>query len=183
MCIRDRSYPHHIINNALRKAKNTFYTNPRRQDNTHTSYLPLPTTSHNMCKKFLPKSILVSSSNVLPFKKIFKPRTHSDSFTSQCVYKIPCANCNNLYIGETHDFPRRNYQHKYDLLQDNPNSALTLHRSTHDHNININHMTPIIHIDNLQLRKLSESLSLIHISEPTRLLSISYAVFCLKKKK
>ena len=27
-----------------------------------------------------------------------------------------------------------------------------------------------------------ESLSLIHISEPTRLLSISYAVFCLKKK-
>ena len=26
------------------------------------------------------------------------------------------------------------------------------------------------------------ALSLIHISEPTRLLSISYAVFCLKKK-
>eukprot|EP00658_Telonema_sp_P-2_P065578 TRINITY_DN54789_c0_g1_i1.p2 TRINITY_DN54789_c0_g1~~TRINITY_DN54789_c0_g1_i1.p2 ORF type:complete len:121 (+),score=24.73 TRINITY_DN54789_c0_g1_i1:141-503(+) len=30
---------------------------------------------------------------------------------------------------------------------------------------------------------LTEGLSLIHISEPTRLLSISYAVFCLKKKK
>src|SRR5678815_2531550 len=29
----------------------------------------------------------------------------------------------------------------------------------------------------------SYRLSLIHISEPTRLLSISYAVFCLKKKK
>eukprot|EP00658_Telonema_sp_P-2_P006819 TRINITY_DN12573_c0_g2_i4.p1 TRINITY_DN12573_c0_g2~~TRINITY_DN12573_c0_g2_i4.p1 ORF type:complete len:406 (+),score=103.76 TRINITY_DN12573_c0_g2_i4:254-1471(+) len=29
----------------------------------------------------------------------------------------------------------------------------------------------------------AEGLSLIHISEPTRLLSISYAVFCLKKKK
>src|SRR5678815_5171810 len=28
-----------------------------------------------------------------------------------------------------------------------------------------------------------QTLSLIHISEPTRLLSISYAVFCLKKKK
>ena len=27
-----------------------------------------------------------------------------------------------------------------------------------------------------------QDLSLIHISEPTRLLSISYAVFCLKKK-
>ena len=30
--------------------------------------------------------------------------------------------------------------------------------------------------------KAAERLSLIHISEPTRLLSISYAVFCLKKK-
>ena len=29
----------------------------------------------------------------------------------------------------------------------------------------------------------SFELSLIHISEPTRLLSISYAVFCLKKNK
>eukprot|EP00658_Telonema_sp_P-2_P010009 TRINITY_DN13747_c0_g1_i1.p1 TRINITY_DN13747_c0_g1~~TRINITY_DN13747_c0_g1_i1.p1 ORF type:complete len:117 (+),score=36.38 TRINITY_DN13747_c0_g1_i1:431-781(+) len=29
----------------------------------------------------------------------------------------------------------------------------------------------------------ADNLSLIHISEPTRLLSISYAVFCLKKKK
>ena len=28
----------------------------------------------------------------------------------------------------------------------------------------------------------AQYLSLIHISEPTRLLSISYAVFCLKKK-
>src|SRR5678815_2050595 len=33
------------------------------------------------------------------------------------------------------------------------------------------------------LNKIDEDLSLIHISEPTRLLSISYAVFCLKKKK
>ena len=32
------------------------------------------------------------------------------------------------------------------------------------------------------LTLLPVALSLIHISEPTRLLSISYAVFCLKKK-
>src|SRR5678815_5680385 len=31
-------------------------------------------------------------------------------------------------------------------------------------------------------RLVVDDLSLIHISEPTRLLSISYAVFCLKKK-
>ena len=35
----------------------------------------------------------------------------------------------------------------------------------------------------LERREIFSVLSLIHISEPTRLLSISYAVFCLKKKK
>ena len=41
------------------------------------------------------------------------------------------------------------------------------------------------HITKERLDKLHAAfdLSLIHISEPTRLLSISYAVFCLKKKK
>src|SRR5678815_2851984 len=34
---------------------------------------------------------------------------------------------------------------------------------------------------NPSLKGISSGLSLIHISEPTRLLSISYAVFCLKK--
>ena len=33
------------------------------------------------------------------------------------------------------------------------------------------------------LEKLNKALSLIHISEPTRQAEISYAVFCLKKKK
>eukprot|EP00658_Telonema_sp_P-2_P072722 TRINITY_DN61825_c0_g1_i2.p1 TRINITY_DN61825_c0_g1~~TRINITY_DN61825_c0_g1_i2.p1 ORF type:complete len:166 (-),score=35.75 TRINITY_DN61825_c0_g1_i2:111-608(-) len=37
-------------------------------------------------------------------------------------------------------------------------------------------------LSTLNLAPLRHILSLIHISEPTRLLSISYAVFCLKKK-
>eukprot|EP00658_Telonema_sp_P-2_P054560 TRINITY_DN43404_c0_g1_i1.p1 TRINITY_DN43404_c0_g1~~TRINITY_DN43404_c0_g1_i1.p1 ORF type:complete len:198 (-),score=78.65 TRINITY_DN43404_c0_g1_i1:55-648(-) len=37
--------------------------------------------------------------------------------------------------------------------------------------------------DDKVLHYMYQMLSLIHISEPTRLLSISYAVFCLKKKK
>ena len=37
--------------------------------------------------------------------------------------------------------------------------------------------------DKSEIKSLSQLLSLIHISEPTRLGMISYAVFCLKKKK
>eukprot|EP00658_Telonema_sp_P-2_P001407 TRINITY_DN10526_c0_g1_i7.p2 TRINITY_DN10526_c0_g1~~TRINITY_DN10526_c0_g1_i7.p2 ORF type:complete len:102 (-),score=29.70 TRINITY_DN10526_c0_g1_i7:83-388(-) len=44
--------------------------------------------------------------------------------------------------------------------------------------------TPLVSVDAAMAAKCEEiNLSLIHISEPTRLLSISYAVFCLKKKK
>eukprot|EP00658_Telonema_sp_P-2_P069943 TRINITY_DN5947_c0_g2_i1.p1 TRINITY_DN5947_c0_g2~~TRINITY_DN5947_c0_g2_i1.p1 ORF type:complete len:103 (-),score=14.23 TRINITY_DN5947_c0_g2_i1:39-347(-) len=39
------------------------------------------------------------------------------------------------------------------------------------------------HFEHPHLEEHVRDLSLIHISEPTRLLSISYAVFCLKKKK
>ena len=37
--------------------------------------------------------------------------------------------------------------------------------------------------ENTIIEEMSSYLSLIHISEPTRLRRISYAVFCLKKKK
>ena len=38
-------------------------------------------------------------------------------------------------------------------------------------------------INYLKSKEMSQNLSLIHISEPTRQAEISYAVFCLKKKK
>eukprot|EP00658_Telonema_sp_P-2_P016716 TRINITY_DN16481_c0_g1_i2.p1 TRINITY_DN16481_c0_g1~~TRINITY_DN16481_c0_g1_i2.p1 ORF type:complete len:457 (-),score=91.36 TRINITY_DN16481_c0_g1_i2:120-1490(-) len=41
----------------------------------------------------------------------------------------------------------------------------------------------LVHVIENNQKDVLQVLSLIHISEPTRLLSISYAVFCLKKKK
>src|SRR5450756_822947 len=45
------------------------------------------------------------------------------------------------------------------------------------------HLNFFQHECHLQVRTPRVKLSLIHISEPTRLGMISYAVFCLKKKK
>ena len=44
----------------------------------------------------------------------------------------------------------------------------------------IGDITPAMQV---RLLRVLQELSLIHISEPTRLLSIAYDVFCLKKKK
>src|SRR5665254_20148 len=46
----------------------------------------------------------------------------------------------------------------------------------------INEAMPTMAVTQSRARHILLRLSLIHISEPTRLLSISYAVFCLKKK-
>eukprot|EP00658_Telonema_sp_P-2_P006785 TRINITY_DN12564_c0_g1_i1.p1 TRINITY_DN12564_c0_g1~~TRINITY_DN12564_c0_g1_i1.p1 ORF type:complete len:110 (-),score=8.28 TRINITY_DN12564_c0_g1_i1:79-408(-) len=65
-------------------------------------------------------------------------------------------------------------------------------RYTHKYTPNVAHLTRVCSIRARRfllavvvsiLGRGAFNLSLIHISEPTRLLSISYAVFCLKKKK
>eukprot|EP00831_Metopus_contortus_P013910 TRINITY_DN1568_c0_g1_i7.p2 TRINITY_DN1568_c0_g1~~TRINITY_DN1568_c0_g1_i7.p2 ORF type:complete len:117 (-),score=21.57 TRINITY_DN1568_c0_g1_i7:1-351(-) len=45
------------------------------------------------------------------------------------------------------------------------------------------HPNPLMRPSILYALRIVDTLSLIHISEPTRPLYISYAVFCLKKKK
>ena len=47
---------------------------------------------------------------------------------------------------------------------------------------NVNKVSTAIHLK-FDIKRSSLPLSLIHISEPTRQAEISYAVFCLKKKK
>ena len=59
-----------------------------------------------------------------------------------------------------------------DLIKNGPLETLLSDEMLEDiHSVGLKH----IHMDH--------KLSLIHISEPTRLRRISYAVFCLKKKK
>eukprot|EP00658_Telonema_sp_P-2_P045681 TRINITY_DN3366_c0_g3_i1.p1 TRINITY_DN3366_c0_g3~~TRINITY_DN3366_c0_g3_i1.p1 ORF type:complete len:506 (+),score=97.55 TRINITY_DN3366_c0_g3_i1:128-1645(+) len=67
-------------------------------------------------------------------------------------------------------------------------SSTTINKNIHQHLIGPPHLAPLLTqctAINPADRPTAKSLllSLIHISEPTRLLSISYAVFCLKKKK
>ena len=65
-----------------------------------------------------------------------------------------------------------------------------LMRRIHEGDQNVRHLVRLQSQELIKIVKLgttirigSQVLSLIHISEPTRLRCISYAVFCLKKKK
>src|SRR5678815_4346618 len=65
--------------------------------------------------------------------------------------------CPSVYIGETNDLPRRVKQHKHNLIKDSPNSALTVHRTLHNHKININSISPLKYINQVIKRKIIES--------------------------
>eukprot|EP00658_Telonema_sp_P-2_P002190 TRINITY_DN10834_c0_g1_i6.p1 TRINITY_DN10834_c0_g1~~TRINITY_DN10834_c0_g1_i6.p1 ORF type:complete len:121 (-),score=22.01 TRINITY_DN10834_c0_g1_i6:34-396(-) len=68
--------------------------------------------------------------------------------------------------------------------------AYTAHPSTAAANLDEGNLLELPSLSSIKIHVCTQHtphctlmLSLIHISEPTRLLSISYAVFCLKKKK
>src|SRR5678816_506329 len=86
-----------------------------------------------------------------------KPNKFKNYEKSQCIYKIPCNNCTDIYIGETIDFIRRRNQHKDDLVTNKQNSALTHHRRNQNHRINIDGMEPIIYASDNKKRKMTES--------------------------
>eukprot|EP00658_Telonema_sp_P-2_P061804 TRINITY_DN5046_c0_g1_i10.p1 TRINITY_DN5046_c0_g1~~TRINITY_DN5046_c0_g1_i10.p1 ORF type:complete len:137 (+),score=38.72 TRINITY_DN5046_c0_g1_i10:342-752(+) len=82
-----------------------------------------------------------------------------------------------LYLGNNHINKFRELHRLVELpdLQELVLYGNPIHTESVERNGEINWASSVLAVPTL--------LSLIHISEPTRLLSISYAVFCLKKKK
>lgn len=51
------------------------------------------------------------------------------------MHSITCNNCYNEYVGETSkNLPKRFYEHKQYLLENNARSAVGAHRNESDHN-------------------------------------------------
>ena len=75
-----------------------------------------------------------------------------------CIYEIPCQNCNKSYIGETIDFNRRQRQHRDSLTRGDENSAIFQHRQRFNHKICMDKMERIVDIDNVEKRRLLESI-------------------------
>lgn len=83
--------------------------------------------------------------------------------SSNLIYKIPCSDCNKVYIGETKQYlHKRIYQHKYDIKKD-PSlyTSLTKHRVESNHNIDFDKTSIISLQKNPQKRLILE---MIHIS-------------------
>lgn len=148
------AYPLKIIYKGINKAKTIYsrnYTTPQENTYQHKNTLTLNT---NLNLKFNNLQIVNKYNNT--FKKIFKPNIKTTSELSG-IYAIPCRNCNNVYIGESSDIKRRQYQHSYDLRTYHTESPLIAHQIHTAHAIDSKDLTVIKHTTNHNKRKLLES--------------------------
>eukprot|EP00658_Telonema_sp_P-2_P060323 TRINITY_DN4926_c0_g1_i1.p1 TRINITY_DN4926_c0_g1~~TRINITY_DN4926_c0_g1_i1.p1 ORF type:complete len:705 (+),score=117.38 TRINITY_DN4926_c0_g1_i1:692-2806(+) len=126
---------------------------------------------HCIRVSFYLNSLLVLRHVEEPFEKSFKRQCLNE------LFKMPASLCAD------HTRPPRSRGHG------EPNPSPHESAGLGAANIQIDDLAPAraseLHLASSSIDHLAHALalSLIHISEPTRLLSISYAVFCLKKKK
>lgn len=152
---KNLQYPNKIITKSFKKAKNKYY-NIQTEKFTPKNILPIPNLHTHEIKNSLNNEICIVKSNSIILKHTLKPKINK-SDNNIGVYKIPCNQCNKIYIGETNDYKRRLYQHSLDLTNDNKYSSLTNHRNIHNHLPNIQNSQLIKSVQNTNNRKLIET--------------------------
>ena len=75
---------------------------------------------------------------------------------NNCIYKIPCNNCNKIYIGQTNNLNKRLYYHKYAIRSANLASSCYKHVEE-GHTIDWNNVCVLVNVNNYKQRNFYES--------------------------
>src|SRR5215469_4704573 len=155
------AYPSHFIDSALSDCRKKFHSQSSNTFNKN-NILVLPTSTPKIDLLLRPSISVVTSgqNNVGRFVR----NNCQDSEVSAGVYKIPCRDCNLLYIGETNDFKRRIYQHEYALRTGDCNSSLLIHRERLNHRISTNDASLILKSDSAEERALYEAFAINNVN-------------------
>ena len=155
LLFKQLQYPNNIITLSLKKAQKKYY-NTQIEKVTPKNILPIPNLHTHEIKNSLPNEIFTVKSNSIVLKHTLKPKINQPD-NNIGIYKIPCNQCDKIYIGETNDIKRRLYQHTLDLRNDNKYSSLVNHRQSFNHIPNIKNSQLIKTTQNTNNRKLIES--------------------------
>ena len=158
-------YNEKFIYKAHSKAKKTFYgTQEKRaflEENETLLVLPQTNSNNKFFDNYLNKcNIKAVFRNSNTIQQYFRKKNKNSMNERACIYEIglPCHDCPKTYIGETIDFDRRKRQHQDSLRKGDVNSALFQHRQQCNHAISLNEMKRIVNIDNVEKRRLLESI-------------------------
>ena len=85
-------------------------------------------------------------------------KNNYNSSSEAGVYKIPCHDCDNFYVGETgRSIPTRISEHKRDIVMNKPESAIANHVSNFGHRMNFDATAMIFKSSSLNRRHIVES--------------------------
>ena len=149
-------YCRDFINKAHSKAKRTYFqVGEQREFLTEDKtilILPQIRAADNGWHSNLKKSnIIPVFKNMNTIKKVLSSNK-KQNMSSPCIYKIPCNECNKIYIGETIDFDRRKLQHRDSIRKADENSAIFQHMKNKNHGITVNNATKIAYYKDTERR-------------------------------
>ena len=142
---------------SLRKARKTFYSVENRPLPNLKNLLVLPFNT-NLAE--VPRILKVFNVNVVFNSCILKDIVirNSPACTNGCVYKIPCKNCNKMYLGQSgKELQVRLNQHKYCVRTGNMSSALFVHINETNHCIDWKNSQEIVRCQDITKRNIIES--------------------------
>ena len=156
-------YGNDFVNKGHLRARRTFYDISQRTEfiKENESIVVIPQTNGNnaLLKKHLKDcNVIAVFRNDNTIKKATSCFRQHPSDNSPCIYKVPCTECDEFYIGETIDLQRRKREHRDSIRKGDNNSAVFRHLRDNNHPINIDHTIEISHITNTEKRKLTESI-------------------------
>lgn len=160
--LKNNSYPQDLINSVIRKQIHKLYNNQNNNKNKTDpyKYVTIPyvqNLSEKLNKILIPYNIKVAHKNHNNFKQLFtnikdpipkNKKTHT-------VYKIPCHNCDKVYIGQT-------IQHLNDRINghkfSNNITALKKHVTQTKHSFNYEETSILTTENNNKARNILESI-------------------------
>lgn len=155
---RKLRYPDSFISCALEKARRTFYSIRRSEPFNLDNLLVLP---YNDLYRNVPEFLNSFNINVI----FSYPNTvrnilirNAPKKSEGCIYKIPCKECNNFYVGQTgKTLSTRLKQHQYSVRVGQTSSALFLHMNNCNHRIDWEGADTILYCNNITKRNIIES--------------------------
>lgn len=161
------NYPHKLINRILYKPKIT----ARETQRTNTVHLKLPyikNLSEKLKKELTNDTVTVAFKNENTVKNLFtKQKTPTPrDLESNVIYKIPCSECEGIYIGQTGRYLKtRISEHRRSvrpitLINTKTKTALAEHFENFEHQFNFDQTSIVDKQNNYKKRLLSEMIQI-----------------------
>ena len=155
---RKLKYPDWFIKKGYLKARKTFYVPSSNPTNTKP-YLCLPYVKSLESIKSVSKDLDVNIA--FKYTSSIKSNLVHNNLSAKAeggIYKIPCKDCDLVYIGETgRSLDVRLKEHKRSVKNCNTNNANFVHAYDNDHHINWESSKMILKCNNSKKRKILES--------------------------